>query len=130
LATTLGFAPVSRAVGLAIFSRLAHRWRIPKGDWHVVLGRDSPNTIRNWERSARASDVGPPLDADVQERLSHLVAIYDALHRLFGDPTFADRWVHVGNRAFGGDPPLARLLTGRFSDIYEVRLYLEQCLNR
>jgi hypothetical protein len=123
VATAVGFSPVSRGAGVAIFARLADRWRIPKKDWPVLLGCSS-NTIRNWEGSES------PLDADVQERLSHLVAIYDAIHRLFGDPTFADRWIHTDNRAFGGAPPLSRLLTGQFSDIYDVRLYLEQCLSR
>lgn len=124
MAIAVGYTPVSRGAGMAIFARLAEHWRIPKKDWHVLLGRESSNTLRNWEGNPS------PLDADVQERLSHLVAIYDASHRLFGDQAFADRWIHTANRAFGDATPLSRLLTGRFSDLYEVRLYLEQSLAR
>jgi hypothetical protein len=124
--TAVGFSPVSRSAGIAIFAKLAERWHIPRGEWHVLLGRDSPNTIRNWEKASGNA----PLDADVQERLSHLVAIYDALHRIFGDSTFADEWIRVGNDAFGGDAPVTRLFSGRFADLYEVRLYLERSLAR
>ena len=103
-------------------SRLAERWDIPKGDWHTLLGRHSPNTIRNWATSDQA------LEADVQERLSHLVSIYDALHRIFGDEAFADAWLHRAHVAFGGQAPLDRMRSGKFSDLYDVRLYLDQAL--
>lgn len=122
-----GKTPVSRRVGMKAFSNLANRWKLDKGTWHVLLGRNSPNTIRNWIHDAEKGDASP-LDFDVQERLSHLLSIYDGLHRLFGDAEYADQWVHTPNRAFGGEAPLQRMLTGRFSDLYDVRLYIERAL--
>jgi hypothetical protein len=125
----IGNPPVSRRVGIRAFVNLADRWKIEKGAWPALLGRSSPNTIRHWIKSAETGeDRDAPLEADVQERLSHLLSIYDGLHRLFGDDAYADAWIRTENRAFGGQTPLSRLLTGRFSDLYEVRLYIERAL--
>ncbi|MGH7706772.1 MAG: antitoxin Xre/MbcA/ParS toxin-binding domain-containing protein [Vulcanimicrobiaceae bacterium] len=125
----VGHAPVPRRIGVQAFLRLAERWGLDRGDLHVLLGRNSPNTIRNWIKAAdhdRERDVR--LEADVQERLSHLVAIYDGLHRLFGDAAYADAWIRTENRAFGGQTPLSRMLSGQFADLYEVRLYIERSI--
>ncbi len=121
----VGHEPVSRRVGMKAFQSLAEKWQIPRSDWPVLLGRSSTTTIRNWKENAKK-----PLDADVAERLSHLVSIYDGLHRLFGDSAYADAWIHEPNRAFGDQSPLERLLNGQFADLYEVRLYIEQALAR
>lgn len=117
--------PIPRRVGIRAFQRLADRWSIKKKDWHILLGRNSPNTVQNWIKS---TDHDAFLETDVQERLSHLIAIYDGLHRLFGDAKYADEWIHTPNKAFGGQKPLDRMLSGQFSDIYEVRLYIERAL--
>jgi hypothetical protein len=125
----VGNPPVSRRVGIRAFVNLADRWKIEKGAWPALLGRSSPNTIRHWIKTAESGEErDAPLEADVQERLSHLISIYDGLHRLFGDSAYADAWIRTENRAFGGQAPLSRLLTGRFSDLYEVRLYVERAL--
>jgi hypothetical protein len=125
----VGNPPVSCRVGIRAFVNLADRWKIEKGAWPALLGRSSPNTIRHWIKSAETGeDRDAPLEADVQERLSHLLSIYDGLHRLFGDDAYADAWIRTENRAFGGQTPLSRLLSGRFSDLYEVRLYIERAL--
>ncbi len=125
----VGRAPVPRRVGIRAFLSLAQRWKLEKGNWGVLLGRSSPNTIRHWIKAVEDdSERDAPLEADVQERLSHLVSIYDGLHRLFGDQAYADAWIHTENRAFGGQTPLSRMLSGRFQDLYEVRLYIERAL--
>jgi hypothetical protein len=61
------------------------------------------------------------------ERLSHILAIYAALHSIYLDPARADSWVRRPNddALFGGRAPLDRLLVGRVADIYEVRRYAE-----
>jgi Antitoxin Xre/MbcA/ParS C-terminal toxin-binding domain/Antitoxin Xre-like helix-turn-helix domain len=121
--------PIPRRVGIRAFINLAARWGLEKSAWPVLLGRSSPNTIRAWIKAAeRNEDRDAPLEADVQERLSHLISIYDGLHRLFGDEAYADAWIRTENRAFGGDTPLSRMLSGKFADLYEVRLYVERAL--
>jgi hypothetical protein len=120
---------VDRGVAVRAFVGVAERWNIPKGDWPALLGKSSPNTVRSWIESASLGDpVGARLDADVAERISHLLSIYDGLHRLFGDGAYADRWIRLENAAFGGEAPLSRLRSGRFSDLYEIRIYVERAL--
>jgi len=108
------------------FVRLAERWDLDKADWPRLLGR-SENTVRAWVKAIDTDGPQTYLDADVAERLSHLVSIYDGLHRLFGDPAYADRWPKLPNRAFGDHPPLQFMLHG-FSELHNVRLYIERAL--
>jgi antitoxin Xre/MbcA/ParS-like protein len=125
----VGHARIPRRVGIRAFVNLAERWQLEKAAWPVLLGRNSPNTIRNWIKATEQDeDRDAMLEADVQERLSHLISIYDGLHRLFGDDKYADNWIRTENRAFGGQTPLSRMLTGQFADLYEVRLYIERAL--
>ncbi len=125
----VGREPIPRRVGMRAFVALAGRWKLSKGDWPILLGGRSANTIRHWVKAAEeGTERDVVLDADVQERLSHLVAIYDGLHRLFGDEAYADAWIRTPNQAFAGQTPLERMLTGQFSDLYEVRLYVERAL--
>jgi hypothetical protein len=108
------------------FVRLAERWRLHRTAWPALLAR-SQRAIDGW-KSDIESDRDTKLDADVAERISHLVAIYDGLHRLFGNSEYADSWVHQPNRAFGGQKPIDRLLTGMFTDLYDVRIYVDRAL--
>jgi hypothetical protein len=129
LMQAVGHAPIPRRVGIRAFLSLADRWKLEKSDWPILLGRRAPNTIRHWIKAADDdAERDVPLDADIQERLSYLVAIYDGLHRLFGDDAYADAWIRTPNGAFGGQLPLERLLTGQFSDLYEIRVYIERAL--
>jgi hypothetical protein len=65
------------------------------------------------------------LDADVLERIGHVLAIYNGLHAIFGDAIFADAWVHKPNAAFAGEAPIARILTGSFTALVQVRNYVD-----
>ena len=108
------------------FLRLAQRWQLPRKSWPTILSR-SARALDGWV-SEIASNKEAKLDSDVEERLSHLIAIYDGLHRLFGDPAYADAWIRTPNRAFGGQQPIDKMLTGTFADLYEVRQYIERAL--
>ncbi|MDQ2680490.1 MAG: MbcA/ParS/Xre antitoxin family protein [Candidatus Eremiobacteraeota bacterium] len=70
------------------------------------------------------------MDRDSIERISHLLGVYDGLHRLFGDGEYADRWIHEPNAAFDAHTPAELLLTGSFTALVEVRRYVEQALTR
>lgn len=102
--------------------RLAERWKLKRNDIPQLLARPD-RTVRRWfERD------GGTLDPDVLERISHLVGIYDGLHRLFGDAAYADRWVHEPNAAFRNRRPLELLRSGSFTTLVQVRRYIEQAL--
>ena len=83
------------------FVKLAERWKIEKGAWPALLGRSSPNTVRHWIKTA---ETGGDREA------------------------YADAWVRTENWEFAGQTPLSRLQTGQFSDLDEIRLYVERAL--
>jgi uncharacterized protein (DUF2384 family) len=115
---------VSRSVALKALGRLAERWKLKRRDVARLLARPE-RTVRNWFEH----DRGDPLGREVLERISHLVGIYDGLHRLFGDSTYADRWVHEKNAAFGDRAPLELLESESFTALVELRRYIERALS-
>ena len=118
---------ISRRVALQAFDALSERWRLPRKDWPAILHK-SESTIYAWLREAKEGHphAETPLDADVAERLSHLLSIYNGLHILFGDARFADEWIYANNQAFGGQPPVRLLKSGAFEDLLAVRKYIDR----
>ena len=120
---------VSRRIGILVFVNVVERWKIKKSAWPLLLGC-SPSTTRKWIKAAKSGEERVALlKPDVQVRIAHLLSTYDGLHRLFGDGTYADAWIHTVNHAFGDQTPLKRILSGRLDDLCEVRLYVEHALN-
>jgi uncharacterized protein (DUF2384 family) len=116
-------SPVSPSIALKALGRLAERWALKRRDIARLVARPE-RTVRGWFERGGAS----ALDRDVLERISHLVGIYDGLHRLFGDAAYADRWIHENNAAFANRSPLELLASGSFTALVEVRRYIEQAL--
>ena len=121
---------ISRRVALTAFANLADRWEIPKANRHELLGVPA-DTAKQWfsNLSGTGRKHERPLDPATLERISHLLGIYEALHRMF-DPIAADAWIRNKNEAFGGKAPLMLLTNGRFEDVIVVRHYVDQMLNR
>ena len=67
------------------------------------------------------------LALDALERISYLLGIFKALNILLPDESAADRWIKKPNDApiFGGKSALSRMLSGRVSDLFVVRQYLD-----
>lgn len=113
---------IASSRALAAADRVARNWQLMRRDLYALLGR-KPRTVRYWfER--------PPaiLDNDVLERIGHIVGIYDALHTIFGDSAYADRWIHEPNQAFNNKKPAELILTGSFAALIDVHHYLQQVL--
>jgi hypothetical protein len=113
----------SRAgAALRAFFRLAEEWGLMAEEQRALLGQPAKTTFYRW----RHGETGA-VTVDLMERLSHVLAIYGALHSLYADHERADAWVRRPNDAplFGGRAPLEHLLGGRIADLYEVRRYLE-----
>jgi hypothetical protein len=117
-------ATVQSRAGAALraFFRLADAWSLSAEEQRALLGQPAKTTFYRW----RQGETGA-VTLDLVERLSHVLAIYGALHSLYVDHERADAWIRRPNDAplFGGQPPLERLLGGRVADLYEVRRYLE-----
>lgn len=120
---------IPRTAALNAFASLADRWNVPKTKRHLLLGQPE-RTVYTWFSKLVDEEEGnTPLDATTTERISHLVSIYNGLHRLlFGDA--ADQWMQLPNRAFANEKPIDVLLGGRFEDVIEMRHYVDRALYR
>jgi hypothetical protein len=110
------------AAGLRSFFRIAELWRLSVDEQITLLGGPSRSTYFKWKK-----DGATALSPDVLERISYVLGIYKALQILVPDEAAADAWVRAPNDAvpFGGRSALARMLSGRVADLYEVRRYLD-----
>ncbi len=109
-------------VGLTLFARIADEWELSSAEQLALLGLTSRETLRRW-----MNDRERTLGRDTLERLSHLVAIYDALGTLFTHSEETRRtWVRLPNRAplFGGLAALD-LMTATMSGLSDTRRYLD-----
>lgn len=111
----------SRAA-LRAFFRLAEAWDLTSEEQRTLLGQPAKTTFYRWRQGESGA-----ITVDLMERLSHLLAIYGALHAIYLEHERADAWIRRPNDAslFAGRPPLEHLLGGRIADLYEVRRYLE-----
>jgi hypothetical protein len=123
---TLAPRQISRRVALTALRNLSDRWKLKQKYWPQMLHK-SESTIYQWLREIEDDiDAEAPLDADVAERISYLLSIYNGLHILYGDSTFADEWMKLANRAFGGVEPIELVKTGVFADLVRVRTYIDR----
>jgi hypothetical protein len=106
-----------------IFRMLGEEWGLNNEQQMRLLGLSSRQTLANWKRAPAAAT----LSRDLQERLSYLLGIYKSLRILFPEPELARRWLFApnSNKAFGGEPPMARLLNGLVVDLAFVRQFLD-----
>ncbi len=126
---------VSPKVALKAVAAVADCWQIPKGERYLLLGvaRDTAN---KWFASVQRGEFSDThaVGRDVLERASHVVSIYNSLHRLISganaDGDAADVFFRSPNRAFGGRSLRDVVLTGRFSDLIEVRHYIDRVVNQ
>ena len=111
----------SADAAMRTFWRLAEAWKLTTAEQLTLLGV-ARATLYQW----RQGHVGP-LDADVQQRLSHLFGIYAELQRLLPVPERADEWIRKPNTApfLAGASALDRMMGGQLADLLVVRQYLD-----
>ena len=111
----------SAGSAMRAFWRVAEALKLTIAEQLTLLGVPRP-TLYQW----RQGQVGP-LDADVEQRLSHLFGIYAALQRLLPVPERADEWIRKPNTApfFAGASALDRMMGGQLADLLVVRQYLD-----
>jgi len=121
-AVTATGARVSPATAaLKGFFKIAGRWGLSRGQERILLAT-SESSIHRWLKEPEAAQP----TADQLERISYVLGIFDALHRIVGDTAFADAWVNQPNRDFGDYTPLARMLNGTVGDLAFVRAYVDR----
>ena len=107
---------------LRTFFRIAEKWELTNEEQMTLLGVDARSTFFKWKRQRDGL-----LSRDTLERVSYILGIYKALQILLPNEQAADTWVRRPNRAplFGGRSALDRMLSGKVSDLYVVRQYLD-----
>ncbi len=110
------------SAGLRAFFRLADLWKLSTDEQMRLLGVASRSTYFKWKK-----DQSVNLPIDTVERISYLLGIFKALQMLLPDEEAADTWVRRANAAplFGGQSALSRMLSGKVSDLFVVRQYLD-----
>lgn len=113
---------IASGPALKAFFKIAERWYLDTDEQMGLLGLSARSTYFKWKK-----DLDGHLSLDTLERISYLLGIFKALHVLLPDEQAADSWIRKPNSAsiFGGKPALKRLLSGRVSDLYVVRQYLD-----
>ena len=110
-------APALRAVFAA-----AAQWALTAPEERGLLGWPPSSTFHKYT----SGDAGV-LSFDTLTRISLVLGIYKALHILYPEPAFADRWMKMPNRTalFGGRPPLALALDAGLDGLFQVRRLLD-----
>jgi len=106
---------------LRTFFNIADAWHLTPDEQRTLLGAER-STYYKWKRERDGL-----LSKDTLERISYILGIYKALHILLPKAEAADTWIRRPNNAplLGGKSALDRMLSGRVSDLYVVRQYLD-----
>ena len=114
---------LGRVAAKLFFAITEKSWRLKEHELMTLAGLTSHQTLTSWRR---AVDAGEPIDMapDTLERLSLIAGIRKGIEMLSPKAQW-DEWIRKPNRAFGGQSPLERMLTGRVVDLREVRQYLD-----
>lgn len=114
-------AAVSAAV-MRTMPNIACEWGVPDAEMAALLGLEVA-TYRAWSSDpSRAT-----LDAELLERASLLLGIYQALVNLFPLPDRQRRWIHQPNQGalFQGAAPIDYLLHDGLTALHKLREHLD-----
>ena len=110
------------APALRAFFNITRAWELPVADERALLGWPPPSTFHKY----KSGDAGV-LSFDTLTRISLVLGIYKALHILYAEATFADRWMQMpnSNPLFGGRSPLAFAVDAGVDGLFQVRRLLD-----
>ncbi len=97
---------INHAVALKAFDRVADAWQLSTEERCQILGAE-PRIYETWTTQTET----PKLSDPQMIIISKIINIYDGLHRLFGDKSYADLWVREANAAFENELPLDLLMS-------------------
>jgi hypothetical protein len=124
------FSPEKRrqlsGAGLRTFLKIADAWQLSESDRLRVLGMPSRSTFHSWvTKVRRGNDI--TLSVDELTRISAVLGIYKALRILFPRDADASLWLRSANNGpiFGGQTPLALIVSGTQDGLIQVRRYLD-----
>lgn len=106
-------------IGLEAFFALAEKWELSTDEQIRLLGSPGRSTFFKWKKD------GGSVPADTIERISHALGVWKSLQILFTSEERGIAWLRRPNEFFDGMSALGVMLSGRFSDLYRVRWYLD-----
>ena len=110
------------APALRGFFATAREWRLTTTEERGLLGWPPSSTFHKY----KSGDAGV-LSFDTLTRISLVLGIYKALHILYPEAAFADRWMKMpnSNELFGGRTPIAFVLDAGLDGLFHVRRLLD-----
>lgn len=112
--------------GLRSFHAIADFWDLTEEERLLILGLPSRSTYYGWTRAAREHGE-ITLSADTLTRVSAVLGIYKALQILFATERDGLHWLRGPHGAplFGGQPPMALVVSGTQDGLMAVRRFLD-----
>jgi hypothetical protein len=113
--------------GLKAFFNICRDWQLTSDQEIILLGNPSSASHDEWKRSPETFC----LDQDTLVRISYLLGIYKSLQIVLPSQNSADAWIRTSNDAplFSGKSALDLMLSGKVSDLFAVRQYLDSVQN-
>lgn len=107
---------------LRAFFNITRAWQLGVADERGLLGWPPSSTFHKY----KSGDTGV-LSFDTLTRISLVLGIYKALHVLYPEPSFADRWMLMpnSNTLFAGGTPLAFAVDAGVDGLLQVRRLLD-----
>jgi hypothetical protein len=100
----------------------AREWALTTNEERGLLGWPPSSTFHKY----KSGDAGV-LSFDTLTRISLVLGIYKALHILYPEAAFANRWMKMpnSNPLFGGGTPIAFVLDAGLDGLFQVRRLLD-----
>jgi hypothetical protein len=110
------------APALRAFFAIARAWQLGVANERALLGWPPSSTFHKY----KSGDAGA-LSYDTLNRISLVLGIYKALHILYAEAAFADRWMQMpnSNPAFGGRTPIALAADAGIDGLFQIRRLLD-----
>src|SRR5688500_14791345 len=110
------------APALRAFFNIARAWDLSTTEERALLGWPPASTFHKY----KSGDAGV-LSFDTLTRISLVLGIYKALHLLYAEPAFADRWIRMpnANTLFGGQAPMALVAETGLDGPFQARRLLD-----
>ena len=104
------------------FFSIAQAWDLTVAEERALLGWPPSSTFHKY----KSGDAGV-LSFDTLTRISLVLGIYKALHVLYPEPAFADRWMKMpnANPIFGGRTPIAFVADAGLDGLFQLRRLLD-----
>lgn len=110
---------MTQQIAFNLFQGVAESWSLTRQERAVLLNSNEA-IYDEWCRNADNRF----LSSNQLLRISFVIDIYDATHRMFGDAELANDWVHQVNVAFN-QKPLDMMLKDGLNGMSAVHEYIE-----